>query len=135
MFVASVFTTGSNVAAREPVDKHMSGDKPIEGVAVTITNTSTRPVRGLARQTDAEGNFTVGDLTTGTYEILLKCGKCQSMSIESGVQFKLTAPKESDFKTVISKRELVAGAKFRFEIGGSENKQHGPYTGKVTLVR
>jgi uncharacterized surface anchored protein len=140
MFVASVFTTGSTVVARVQVSKPMSSDTPIEGVGVavfTVTNSTARPVRGLAFQTDAQGNFTVGELAPGSYDVSLECKTrtCQRTNTgESRVQFALNGP-NANVKKVMSKREFLSGEKFRIEIGGSGNKQHGPYTGKVTLVR
>jgi hypothetical protein len=133
VFVASVFTTGSTVAARVGVGKPMSSQQPISGVGVTVENIKTHKER-FALQTDAEGNFSV-DLAPGLYRVTLECKKCKSMDIgESGVQLTLTGTKESDFKRIMTKSQLVSGVEFPFEIvGKAETKIRKQ--GQVSLVR
>jgi uncharacterized surface anchored protein len=107
--------------------------QPIKGVGVTVENIKTHKER-LDLQTDADGNFTV-ELTPGLYEVRLECKACQRMDIdESGVQFTLSGTKERDFKRIISKRELVGGVKFSFEIVGSAGTKVRKQ-GQVSLVR
>jgi uncharacterized surface anchored protein len=121
----------------------MSSVRPIKGIAV-IVEKKPGNTASCQTQSDAEGNFTVGDLTPGTYEVSLVCkAKCQSMNdLNAGViQFTLTATSTSTkirqpvfTQQEADTRKLVAGVKFSFEIVGKKH-EHKTLNGIVSLVK
>ena len=135
LVLASVFTARSTGASSVRAVEPMS-NKPVRGIDVVVLK---NPGNSASRQTesDADGNFSVGDLTPGTYQVSLVCNaKCQSINdLNAGViQFTLTGAKESPFKRNMSKQQLVAGVKFSIEIAARKGEPK-TLNGIVSLVK
>lgn len=106
----------------------------VKGIAVVVKR---NPPKGAAHksQTNAQGSFTINGLEAGLYDLRLECKACESMEIgEAGVQLTLTGTKESNFKRVISKQQLVDGVKFDVEIAG-RGKESRALKGIVSLIK
>jgi hypothetical protein len=135
--VASFFITRSTGASSVRAVEPMSSVKPVSGIDVIVRCLQCKPPITARSQTDANGSFTVGDLTLGTYEASLVCNaRCQGMNdLSAGViQFTLTGAKESPFKRNISKQQLVAGANFSVEVVGRKSEPK-TLNGIVSLVK
>jgi len=105
---------------------------PIPGVGIIVR---TKPPKGRAKtaQTDAEGNFTVSGLPEGKYSVQLKCKKCQSIDIGNAlIEVTLHDNMLGTTKRTITKKQLVAGVAFTFEIAGEGNSE---LTGQVTVIK
>lgn len=143
IFVMSVFTARSTVAARAGMGRTMSTVTPVKGIDVIVNKGRGEkgycPQQSMSRQTDAEGSFTVGDLTPCSYDVSLQCNaRCQSMNdLSAGsIQFDLTGAKENPFKRNITKQQLVAGVKFPIEIDAVGRSKEPRYIrGHVSLLK
>jgi hypothetical protein len=134
VFVASVFTARSIVVARVGVAKPMPFSKDVGEIDIIVRK---KPGNAIARKTNTEGSFTVGNLTPGLYEVSLVCKtECQRMNhisatIAGSIQFTFTGAKESPFKRDMTPQQLVKGVTFPFEIVARRN---GEVTGKVAML-
>lgn len=105
---------------------------PIPGVGIIVR---TKPPKGRAKtaQTDAAGNFTVSGLPEGKYSVQLKCKSCQSIDIGNAlIEVMLHDNMRGTTKRTITKKQLVSGVAFTFEIAGEGNSQ---FTGQVTVIK
>jgi hypothetical protein len=119
----------TSATAFSPTEK---APNPIPGVGIIIRR---KPPKGAARtaQTDAEGNFTVSGLEFGKYSVLLKCKKCQSIDIgDALIEVTLHDNMYGTTKRTITKKQLVSGVAFTFEIAGEGG---GDLTGHVTVIK
>ena len=125
--VSTIFV--ASIAALSQTARHAT---PIKGIGVVIKK---KPADGLRRaESDAEGNFTVGGLAAGLYDIWLECKSCEGLDIgEAGVQLRITGATESgDLKRTLSKRQLVSGVAIPIEIAGKGDRL---LSGHVSLLK
>jgi hypothetical protein len=120
IFVASVFLTGSSVVANARVAKPR-GVKPVRGIDVIVEK---EPGNSASReaQTNADGGFTLSDLTAGQYKFAVACrGGCAARVVaELPIIITLTGAGERNFKRSFSKRQLEAGVTFQVQFTGKQ---------------
>lgn len=105
---------------------------PIPGVGIIVKR---RPPKGAAKtaQTDAEGNFTVSGLPEDKYSVQLNCKKCQSLDTGDGlIEVTLHDTMYGTTRRTITKKQLVSGVTFTFEIAGEGNRE---LTGHVAVIK
>ena len=121
MFIASGFVARSIVVANARVGEPWAL-KPVRGVDIIVEKDGTGNAAGREAQTNADGMFTLSDMTTGQYKFAVACrsGCASRVVAELPVIITLTGTGERNFKRTFSKRQLEAGVTFQVQVTGKQ---------------